>query len=1181
MATLTHLGFSIFSRYDGAGVLRARRDLRRLNSRLQDNEKALLATSKRFGGLRTAALSLAPALIPIGTVAAGVGAATVGMAVTAGAGFAMYGAMVKHQIEAVHKMRDAHSKLSQTQQSYLKSEDKVSDALRRVSRATRDATLAPIIPVLNGAAKAAGLVAPVFKLVSREMRVLGVATGDWLTDADGFRRFMGLIKSVGVPAMRDLIKAGRDIAAVLGFGFRASTPFVSSLTGALVQGAAAARRWAEGGGFTRFFALVRSQGPSVGEFFRLLVQVLGHVGTAMAGLGPLALGLATALLRIIAALPIPVLQTIIILFYAWKAAILGLMVIRTIVTLITMLKMAWATLNLVWAASPIGIVTLAIIALVGAVVLIATKTTWFQTIWAHTWSGVRTAFSATWAFIKGLALTVWGFLGGKWKWLILLIGPVGWLLLLAANWRAVWGGIRAFALLVWGAMRTAWAAGCVAMRAAWTFLGRVARAVWVSMIRPALIAVRVLLGGVRASFRVVGAACRAAWSLLGRVVRAVWLTTIRVAFVAVRMLLGGVRTSFRVVGAACRAAWSFLGRVVRAVWANTIRVAFTAVRVLLGGVRSSFRAVSAACRVAWSLLGRAVRRIWNDAIRPAFNAVRGGLRTVRKAFETAVRGIDQAWSKLRGVTKSPVKFFVNTVYNDGLRRAWNSTAGKIPGVPDLPKAKLGFRSGGEIPGSGSGGDRVPIMAQAGEYVIRRSRVRELGTKTLDWLNGGSGKSALNHFGPQRRPGFFLGGAIPNPVDVIKDAGKAAAGFVTDPVGQVFDWAGGIFRSLAGRAMKALFTPYRKLVGGLAKDERGKSGVVSTAIKENANRGFDALIDFVMSKATDDSGNGYIPWKGWKAGDGKRVGFRGVTVNVRTRAMLLNAERLARRRFSYAQGSYSNAKASAGTHTGGGAVDLNPASNSIVGNMRASGFAAWARSRKEGFSPHIHGIAVGDPTASGAAKSQVKDFFQGLNGLANKGPDTYQGGPGGSGVNRWRGLALQALRLGGVNVNQIGRFMALMAAESGGNPRAINRSDSNARRGDPSRGLMQLIMATFRANHVAGTSNNIFDPLANMAASARYIKRRYGGKVPGSPYHLGGLVNSFDQGGFLPTGLSLAFNGTGRPEPVGHDLVPRGRGEGDCTHVHIHGNVYAKSEREFEQMLAGAMQNLKRKGRLPK
>jgi hypothetical protein len=64
-------------------------------------------------------------------------------------------------------------------------------------------------------------------------------------------------------------------------------------------------------------------------------------------------------------------------------------------------------------------------------------------------------------------------------------------------------------------------------------------------------------------------------------------------------------------------------------------------------------------------------------------------------------------------------------------------------------------------------------------------------------------------------------------------------------------------------------------------------------------------------------------------------------------------------------------------------------------------------------------------------------------------------------------------------------------ESGGNPNAINNWDSNAAAGDPSRGLMQTIMSTFLAYHQPGTSFNIYDPVANIAAAINYIKSRYG------------------------------------------------------------------------------------------
>ncbi|MFJ3235225.1 transglycosylase SLT domain-containing protein [Streptomyces sp. NPDC086787] len=64
-------------------------------------------------------------------------------------------------------------------------------------------------------------------------------------------------------------------------------------------------------------------------------------------------------------------------------------------------------------------------------------------------------------------------------------------------------------------------------------------------------------------------------------------------------------------------------------------------------------------------------------------------------------------------------------------------------------------------------------------------------------------------------------------------------------------------------------------------------------------------------------------------------------------------------------------------------------------------------------------------------------------------------------------------------------------ESSGNPRAINLWDSNAAKGIPSKGLLQVIDPTFNAYHVAGTSFDPYDPVANITAACNYAAKRYG------------------------------------------------------------------------------------------
>ena len=98
--------------------------------------------------------------------------------------------------------------------------------------------------------------------------------------------------------------------------------------------------------------------------------------------------------------------------------------------------------------------------------------------------------------------------------------------------------------------------------------------------------------------------------------------------------------------------------------------------------------------------------------------------------------------------------------------------------------------------------------------------------------------------------------------------------------------------------------------------------------------------------------------------------------------------------------------------------------------------------------------------------------------------------------------------GQYSLANVARTLYQMKTESGGNPRAINLWDSNAEKGTPSKGLMQVIDPTFRAYARAGFDKDIYDPLSNILASVRYAVSRYGSLAKayrGVGYANGGLV----------------------------------------------------------------------------
>ncbi|MFC0314480.1 phage tail tape measure protein [Gordonia phosphorivorans] len=58
-------------------------------------------------------------------------------------------------------------------------------------------------------------------------------------------------------------------------------------------------------------------------------------------------------------------------------------------------------LNSAFLANPLTWIVVGIMALIAAVVLIATKTTWFQTLWNAVWNGIKTVANVVWTAIKG------------------------------------------------------------------------------------------------------------------------------------------------------------------------------------------------------------------------------------------------------------------------------------------------------------------------------------------------------------------------------------------------------------------------------------------------------------------------------------------------------------------------------------------------------------------------------------------------------------------------------------------------------------------------------------------------------------------------------------------------------------------------------------------------------------
>ncbi|MFE9684187.1 hypothetical protein [Streptomyces sp. NPDC006285] len=141
----------------------------------------------------------------------------------------------------------------------------------------------------------------------------------------------------------------------------------------------------------------------------------------------------------------------------------------------------------------------------------------------------------------------------------------------------------------------------------------------------------------------------------------------------------------------------------------------------------------------------AIRIAWERGIRPVFNTLRSAVGRVGDAFESARKAIKIAWDKLRAITKAPVKFIIDTVYNTGIVGMWGKVA-KAFGAPPLKEFHpKGFSQGGindVLPGYTPGRDVHRFISptggaldlSGGESIFRPEFTRAVGAGFVGTMN---------------------------------------------------------------------------------------------------------------------------------------------------------------------------------------------------------------------------------------------------------------------------------------------------------------------------------------------------------------------------------------------------------------------------------------------------------------
>ncbi|MFF7521293.1 hypothetical protein [Streptomyces pseudovenezuelae] len=285
--------------------------------------------------------------------------------------------------------------------------------------------------------------------------------------------------------------------------------------------------------------------------------------------------------------------------------------------------------------------------------------------------------------------------------------------------------------------------------------------------------------------------------------------------------------------------WNALWKAASDRWASF----WNGLRTALGNAKTSVlnwvSGLKTAFTNTWSAL-------WNTAVSKTtsiFTTLRSKISDFKTSMLNSVKalrdGIGSLWSGIQAKFAGPVKWVVSHVYNGGLRKMWNSIAGKINSKISLPAISLGFNKGGVVPGSGNS-DTVPAMLTPGERILSKQQVAKLGGhRGIDAILGQDRptKTGGNPSRQQERQRYQGGTQHYAEGGIV---GKVT-GAIGGAVGSVASWAKDVVvGGLKAAAQKALSALVRPLIAQIPGGNAGIGGL----LKGLSNKAVDGMLSWL-------------------------------------------------------------------------------------------------------------------------------------------------------------------------------------------------------------------------------------------------------------------------------------------------------------------------------------------------
>ena len=598
------------------------------------------------------------------------------------------------------------------------------------------------------------------------------------------------------------------------------------------------------------------------------------------------------------------------------------------------------------------------------------------------------------------------------------------------------------------------------------------------------------------------------WSEVEEQITAAWSNFTITAQATWTNLGSVISTPFTEMSNNLQSTWTQTASLLTSDWDSFSADALNTWSTVQSDVTSQFEQMQWNMTSQWTTAKDNIDSVYRSGIVPVFDALHGTLDQMVSGFNTTVSNISTAWDQVRGATARPARFVVESVFNNGIRNAWNAVADIIDGTEVAPIGHSlgGYATGGVLPGYTPGKDVHHFQSSTGgslhlsggEAIMRPEWTRAVGgPKAVEQMNAAARSGKMSR--------------------LAKEESKA------NGYHQAFA-EGGIVQAMT-RIVQRKY-PMLTMTSGQAGRTGGLHGAGMAADFSNGSGNTPQQLALArdIAKTYPNSAELIYDSPGWSGNikNGQNVGAFGGFYNM-------------------AQAGPHHHHVHWGMNTAptmpfGGGVFPGGSSGGVAAMVSMADIARGAWDEKINEIPDYKGgqgkfdLAV--PKIRKNMESKVWEFIEKKAGEM----DAISGAAG----------LVSSAGVNGTNV-QMGKQMAERAGWTGSNWNSLRQlwtreSQWNHLAQNPTStayGIPQFLDSTWAT--VGGTKTS--DPKKQIQYGIKYIQQRYGDAdgawrfwQANNWYKNGGVLPSlpsslYDNGGYLQSGITQVMNKTGKPEPV--------------------------------------------------